>query len=341
MASINSRNGRIIVSAILLVIAVVLFVMYKVRQTPQVQYIANEGKVFGTTYHIRYQFAENLQDTIQAAMQEVDNSLSAFNPNSTISKINEGATQTDAHFLTVFKKSAEIYRLSEGGFDITVSPLIDAWGFGRNSQPSASPEVIDSILSFVGFGKIHLNGDQLIKDDPRISLNASAIAKGYGCDIVAGLLESKGIENYIVEIGGEVVCKGVNEKGEAWRIGVNTPEDDPAGINKETQAIVSGDLHLATSGNYRQFYFEDGIRRSHTIDPRTGCPVSNNLLSATVISSDCMTADGLATACMVMGLEASIEVIEELPNTECFLIYDEDGEHFVKKSSGFNKYIVK
>ena len=344
MALFDTRNKKIVSSAILLAVAIALFVMLKVRQAPRSQYITNQGNVFGTTYNIQYQAMNDLEDSIKLALKGVDNSLSMFNSNSTISKINNGETQTDSHFLTVFNKAAEVYKLSEGGFDITVSPLVYAWGFGKNKdteKPKVAPTQIDSILTFVGFHKIHLNGDQLTKDDPRITLDCSAIAKGYGCDVVARTLEKQGIENYMVEIGGEVVCRGVNEKGNPWRIGINTPEDDLAGANHETQCIIAGNLNLATSGSYRQFYYEDGIRRSHTVDPRTGYPVSNNLLSATVISKDCMTADALATACMVMGLETSIDVIEQLPETECFLIYDLDGEHLVRQSSGFGKYIVK
>lgn len=344
MALFDTRTKKIVSSAILLAVAIALFVMLKVRQAPRSQYITNQGNVFGTTYHIKYETFGDLEDTIKLVLKEVDNSLSMFNQSSTISKINNGETLTDTHFLTVFNKATEVYKLSEGGFDITVSPLVHAWGFGKSKdgKPSVSPEQIDSILTFVGFHKIHLNGDQLTKDDPRITLDCSAIAKGYGCDVVARALESKGVENYMVEIGGEVVCRGVNENGKPWRIGINTPKDDPEGVNHETQCVVAGNLNLATSGSYRQFNIdENGIRRSHTVDPRTGYPVSNNLLSATIIAPDCMTADALATACMVMGLEASIDAIEQLPETECFLIYDLDGEHLVRQSSGFEKYIVK
>ncbi len=341
MALSNTKNTRIIVAAIFLVAAIVLLVMQLKHQTPREQYFANEGKVFGTTYHIKYQAIDSLSDAIAAELQKVDNSLSVFNPQSTISAINGGSTQTDADFVIVYNKAAEIYKLSEGALDITVSPLINLWGFGTTERQKPDQQTIDDILTYVGFSKTHLNGDQFVKDDPRITMNMSAIAKGYGCDVVARLLESNQISNYMVEIGGEVVCKGVNDKGEKWRVGINTPEDDPQGVNHETQAIVEGDLALATSGSYRQFYYEDGVRRTHTIDPRTGCPVSNNLLSVTIIANDCMTADGLATACMVMGLDASIDMIESIDNAECFLIYDIEGEHLVKQSSGFEKYIYK
>ena len=344
MALSNTKNTRTVITAISMVVAIVLLATFTKCQTPREKYFTNEGNVFGTTYHIKYQADADLQEAIVSALQEVDNSLSVFNPQSTLSAINEGSTQTDAHFRTVYNKAAEIYQLSEGALDITVSPLIDAWGFGKSDKPkinAQNQQVIDSILTFVGFSKTHLNGEQFVKDDPRITLNMSAIAKGYGCDIVAALLDSKGIANYMVEIGGEIVSKGVNKDGNKWRVGINTPEDDPQGINHETQEIIEGNLALATSGSYRQFYDdENGIRRSHTIDPRTGAPVTNNLLSVSIIANDCMTADGLATACMVMGLDASLEMIEKIEGAECFLIYDIEGEHLVKQSSGFGKYLV-
>ena len=341
MALLDTANKRIAVAAILLVVAIALFVMHRIYE-PKVEYIHNQGDIFGTTYHIIYQHPDNLENGIKDVMLEVDNSLSRFNPNSTISKINDcSSTQTDQHFVTVFNKSAEIYKLSDGAFDITVSPLVDAWGFGKSERPQVNQEIIDSILLFVGFDKLKLVDGQLLKDDPRITLNASAIAKGYGCDVVARFLESKGIANYMIEIGGEIVCRGINDKGEAWRVGINQPIEDVTGQNNQTQEIISGDLNLATSGTYRQFYYENGIRRSHTIDSRTGCPVSNNLVSATIIAEDCMTADALATACMVMGKDESLELIESLENTECYLIYEEDGQYLSTQSGGFDKYIVK
>lgn len=340
MALLDSANKRIAVAATLLVIAIALFVAHNTYQ-PKAEYHHNNGGIFGTTYHIIYLAEQDYHEDIKQVMLEVDSSLSVFNPQSTISHINEGSSDVDKHFVTVFNKSAEIYRLSDGAFDITVSPLVEAWGFGKSDLPHANQQIVDSILLFVGFNKLHLTDGKLTKDDPRITMNASAIAKGYGCDVVAHFLESKEINNYIVEIGGEIVCRGVNEEGELWHIGITQPTDDVLGSNNKAQEIICGDIiNLATSGTYRQFYYENGIRRSHTIDPRTGCPVSNNLVSATVISVDCMTADGLATACMVMGKDESLELIESLDNTECYLICEEDGQYIEAKSSGFDKYLV-
>jgi thiamine biosynthesis lipoprotein len=176
-------------------------------------------------------------------------------------------------------------------------------------------------MAFVGSDKLTLNGHTLSKSDPRVQLDASAIAKGYACDVVAACLEKHGITDYLVEIGGEMVLKGKNPKGTAWRVGINSPEDDSTSTNLNwDQRLVLTDRSLATSGNYRRFYIKDGRRYAHTIDPKTGYPVQHNLLSATVIAGDCLTADALATAFMVMGADKALKLAEELPDVEAFFI---------------------
>jgi thiamine biosynthesis lipoprotein len=204
----------------------------------------------------------------------------------------------------MYQCAQEINRLSHGAFDITVAPLVNAWGFGFTNRETATPELIDSL--------------RRVKN----VLDASAIAKGQACDVVAQLLKESGSENYLVDIGGEVVLHGVNDQGEPWRVGITKPVDDPTGEKSEIQEVIaSTHLCMATSGNYRQFYYENGLRRSHTIDPRTGYPVNHNLLSATVIAPSCMRADALATACMVLGVDSAMMLVESLPDTECYLIY--------------------
>ena len=274
-------------------------------KTPEKQYFKHQGNVFGTYYNIRYEADSCLENAILKRLDEFDSSLSTFNPHSTISVLNQGRdTVWDAYFTEMYATAIEVNELSHGAFDITVAPLVNAWGFGFTNRETVTPELIDSLRGIKNV------------------LDASAIAKGQACDVVAALLKEKGSENYLVDIGGEEVLHGVNDKNEPWRVGITKPVDDPTGEKNEIQEIISStDLCMATSGNYRQFYYENGMRRSHTIDPRTGYPVNHNLLSATVIAPSCMRADALATACMVLGVDSALQLIESLPETECYLIY--------------------
>lgn len=311
--------------------------------TPKKQYYHHQGNIFGTYYNIRYEATEDLHEQIKQRLQEFDYSLSMFNPNSVISKINRNeATTTDSLFEVMYTEAHLVSQLSNGAFDITVRPLVNAWGFGNKSQEhTSSPHRliisspnIDSIKAFVGYEKVHLENHCLQKDDERITLDASAIAKGYACDVVADLLRENGCENLLVDIGGEVVLQGLNDKGKPWRVGITRPTIDATGVEKELQEVVaSSNLCMATSGNYLQYYFVDGKRRSHTIDPRTGYPVEHSLLSATIKASSCMRADALATACMVLGQKEALNMIECIPDAACYLIVAEDDSLRVITSS--------
>lgn len=291
----------------------------------KLQYYHHQGNIFGTYYNIRYEGTEDLHQAIKQKLQEVDNSLSMFNPNSIISHINRNdSIQVDSLFETMYHEAYAISCLSNGAFDITVAPLVNAWGFGKRSQEAKTNDQdinIDSIKAFVGYQKISLSNHILYKQDARITLDASAIAKGYACDIIAQLLHAYGCENLLVDIGGEVVLQGVNDKGKPWRVGITRPTIDAQGAEKELQEIIeSSNLCMATSGNYLQYYYVDGQRRSHTIDPRTGQPVHHSLLSATITASSCMRADALATACMVMGDEEALQMIESTTDAACYFI---------------------
>lgn len=289
--------------------------------SPQKQYYYNQGNVFGTYYNIRYEATSDLHERIKQRLQEFDHSLSMFNTNSVISKINRNETvETDSLFENMYAEAYLISELSSGAFDITVRPMVNAWGFGNNSQYTLSPN-IDSIIALVGYQKIHLQNHCLQKDDARITLDASAIAKGYACDVVAELLRQNGCENLLVDIGGEVVLQGVNQQRNPWRVGITRPTVDATGAEKELQEVIeSSNLCMATSGNYLQYYFVNGKRRSHTIDPRSGYPVEHSLLSATVTASSCMRADALATACMVLGDKEALKMIEDIEDAACYLI---------------------
>jgi thiamine biosynthesis lipoprotein len=308
------------------IIAAVMLLL--LPNTPKTQYYHNQGKIFGTYYNIRYEANEDCHDSVMAALKAVDQSLSMFNPNSVISKINRNdSVVLDSLFITMFNEAQAISQLSDGAFDITVAPLVNAWGFGTKSQgPRTKNQDIhlDSIKALVGYHKVHLDHHCLQKDDGRITLDASAIAKGYACDVVANTLRRQGCENLLVDIGGEVVLQGVNHKGQAWKVGISKPKHDGEGMENTLQEIISStDLCMATSGNYLQYYIVDNERRSHTIDPRTGYPVEHSLLSATVIASNCMRADALATACMVLGEKEALKMIECIPDAACYLIVAE------------------
>ena len=320
----------------LLGVGLAALLIWAQKDTPQPRYFHNEGHVFGTYYNIRYKATEDLQDSIQSALTAFDNSLSMFNPHSILSAINDNRdTTTDAAFEAMWAEAERVYALSHGAFDITVAPLVNYWGFGRrvagdsysNLQSSISnlQSPIDSLLSFVGFEKVALVNHRVIKDDYRTQIDGGAVAKGQACDMIANVLRRQGCTNWLVDIGGEVVAHGVNDKGTPWHIGITKPNLNNEGAQDELQDILAvSDICMATSGNYRNYYYADGERRSHTIDPRTGYPVQHSLLSATVVSSSCMRADALATACMVLGADKALEMIDKANDAACYLIVAEN-----------------
>ena len=304
----------------------------------------NEGMVFGTVYKITYQHADDLQKDIKEALMEVDNSLSPYNPHSIISHINHNQdTLLNEHFTQVFELAQQISAETKGAFDITVAPLVNAWGFGFKHSIDIEPSVIDSLRQFVGYEKIRMENGKIVKADERIMLDCSAIAKGYGVDRVAHLLDKKGVEHYMVDIGGEVVVKGKNPRMKTWRIGINKPIEDSLSINQELQTILEvSNVGMATSGNYRKFYYKDGKRYAHTIDPRIGTPVQHSILSATVIAKDCTTADAYATAFMVMGREEAQAFCEAHPELNAYFICDgKDGGYEIYYTEGMRRFMIE
>ena len=311
------------------------------------EYAFLEGRVFGTYYHITYLHPKgiNLEKVVDDKFKIFDLSLSTYNPGSIISRINtnDSGVTTDSYFEEMYAMAREVSEKTSGAFDITVAPLVGAWGFGYGSNDQSATSDVDTILPYIGFQKVKLQNHKLIKTDPRIRLDASAIAKGQGSDVIARLLEEYGCENYMVEIGGEVACKGLNPKGQKWHIGIDKPNDDPADENKELQTIIAiANVGMATSGNYRQYYYRDGKKYAHTINPRTGYPVQHNLLSATVIAPTCMQADAYATAFMVVGVDSSLQICKSVPDMDCYLIFtNEKGEYKTAQTTGFEKYLSK
>ncbi len=294
-----------------LLIAGTVFIALQ-RQQENLPYQHDEGFIFGTTYNVTYQSADNLKADIEAELLKVDGEFSMFNDSSTVSRINRGEKPTLSDmYREVYELAQTVNRDTYGAFDITVAPLVNAWGFGFKHAQMPTPEQVDSLLQI------------------RSQLDFSAIAKGYGCDAVARLLQSRGVENLMVEIGGEVVVRGKNPSGELWRIGINRPVDDTLSVETPLQAVLTmTDRGMATSGNYRNFYYKGGRKYAHTIDPRTGYPVQHDLLSATVIAADCATADAYATSFMVLGLDSARKVLDAHPELQAYFIYTSPTDSF-------------
>jgi len=309
----------------LLVVGTVLII----RQQQSLPYHQNAGMVFGTTYHITYQCDSDLHQGIRDELQKVDNSLSPFNEKSIITAINQNQDVVpNEMFLDVFGKAMEISRETDGAFDITVAPLVNAWGFGFKNGLQPSRHQVDSLLRLVGYQKVSLVDGKVRKKDQRMMLDCSAIAKGYGSDVVARFLKSRGVRNYMVEIGGEIVSSGVNAQRLPWKIGVTKPTDDSLSEKGEIQSVLNvTDQAMATSGNYRNFYYKGGKKYAHTIDPKTGYPVQHSLLSATVLAKDCATADAYATSFMVLGIEKAKEVLAKHPELMAYFIYSDSTGH--------------
>ena len=326
-------------------LAVAALLIWGWETDPKSSYFRNEGRVFGTYYNIRYESSCDLKDSINTALTAFDNSLSMFNPHSVLSVVNDNRdTVTDAAFETMWREAELVYALSDGAFDITVAPLVKAFGFGRKSEQFAaiSPQTIDSLREFVGFEKVQLVDHKVVKSDLRIQIDGGAVAKGQACDMIADMLRRQGCKNYLVDIGGEVVAKGLNSKGEPWHIGITKPNINNEGAQDEMQDILAvSDICMATSGNYRNYYYDGNERRSHTIDPRTGYPVQHSLLSATVVSSTCMRADALATACMVLGAEKALEMIDKANDAACYLIVAQNDSLTVVQSPNWEEMTTK
>lgn len=297
-----------------------------------------QGKIFGTLYTVTYEHNADLQAEILGAMKAVDGSLSPFNKQSIITHINNNEPiKPDLLFTKVFRTAEQVYAESHGAFDPTVAPLVNAWGFGFKNDIEVNPTVVDSLRALVGMHRITLTDGQISKEDERIMLDFSAIAKGFGSDRVAHVLDSCGVSNYMVEIGGEIVIKGHNKNGNPWGIGINKPIDDSLSACQDLQTVLRlTDCAIATSGNYRNFYYKDGVKYAHTIDPRTGYPVQHSLLSATVIADNCMRADALATAFMVLGVDSAMAYCERHPEIKgYFIVATDSGKHKIFQSGEF------
>ncbi|MBL4657368.1 MAG: FAD:protein FMN transferase [Flavobacteriales bacterium] len=309
------------------------------------------GEAQGTTYTIKYwgDSLRNYQTGIDSLLKELDSSLSTYLPESIISQVNiQQSTVIDNYLKTVFLNSFEIYEITDGAFDPSVMPLVRAWGFGPDDVPQIDTSLIDSLKSLVGLSQfssysvrrdnqeISSDTSYMIKTQRNLQLDFNGIAQGYSVDILAAYMEERGSRNFLIELGGEIKAKGKNSEGERWKIGIDKPEEHAK--SRPLQATLAlKDKAIATSGSYRKFYELDGVKYSHTIDPSTGYPVKHTLLSVTVMTGECMHADGYATAFMVMGFEKSKLFLEQNKDLglEAYFIYsDENGDRLTYATKG-------
>ena len=290
---------------LLFLLLLIVGTVFIIRQQRAMPYQHDNGFIFGTVYNITYQCEDNLKTEIEAALQQVDGEFSMFNDTSTVARINRGEKVSESPmYKEVYKLAQTVHQETDGAFDITVAPLVNAWGFGFKHEQMPTKQQVDSLLRI------------------RNQYDFSAIAKGYGSDVVARLLRRRGVTNFMVEIGGEIVTQGISERRLPWKIGVTKPTDDSLSVNGELQTVLNiTDIAMATSGNYRKFYYKDGQKYAHTIDPKTGYPVQHSLLSATVLAKDCATADAYATSFMVLGVERAKAVLEKHHELMAYFIF--------------------
>ncbi|USD36832.1 MULTISPECIES: FAD:protein FMN transferase [Ferrimonas] len=313
--------------------------------TPEVESVS--GHTMGTTYHISWVDTDSpvdpllLQGEIDLRLGQVNRSMSTWKRSSEVSRFNRmqrvGGMEISSEFAKVLTEAKRLTDLTDGALDVTVGPLVNLWGFGPDGHIETAPsdEQIARVKATIGHDKLSMKGRWLFKTEPTLKVDLSSIAKGYGVDVVAEVLESRGIHNYLVEVGGELRVKGHKVQGQPWRVAIERP--DPAGRDVFT-VIEPGNMSVATSGDYRNFFEQDGVQFSHLIDPATGRPVAHHLVSATVITNSCMTADGLATALMVMGVEKGLALAERT-GLAVMLIERADGQYQVHYSKAFNAYL--
>ncbi len=295
------------------------------------------GSGIGTYYSIFYVGKEDprMQKSVDSLLRHISSQFSIFDTNSLISKLNRGEKlKLPDDFVKVFTQSQIVSEKTSGAFDITISPLVNLWGFGPERENKASAQLVDSLKMSVGYQKVRIENGYLIRENDRVTLNFNAISKGYCVDQLAELLMSKGYSDFLIEVGGEIRISG-EKAGQPWTIGIQVPTDKADGAYEAGYIFPIKDKCFATSGNYRSYIEENGGRYSHIIDPRTGYPEKSSLLSVTVMANDCMTADAFATAFMVLGIEKAMQVVSQEKELEVLFIYDENGDLKTLKSSGF------
>jgi FAD:protein FMN transferase len=321
---------------------VALFISCTSKQ--EKKYYFYEGPIQGTTFHITYEWDKDLAPQIDSLLEAFNNSLSNYDPQSTISKINNNqTTEADELFIEMFETSYEVYDKSNGAFDISIAPVINEWGFGwikKSNESIPDTSKIVELLQYVGMDKISLSNGKIVKQYPETMLISNAVAQGLSVDYIAKYFFKLGLKNFLIEIGGEVYCFGQNSRGEDWRIGVDKPVEDSGYEDRENQIIVNlSGKAIATSGNYRKYIENGKSKYGHTFDPKTGFPAQNTLLSVSVVSESCMMCDAWATAFMVCGLEESKKILLTLKNVDAYFIYlDKNGQTKTYMTEGFRKF---
>jgi FAD:protein FMN transferase len=310
-----------------------------------ISYIKLAGYAQGTTYHINYAANEqvNFKPEIDSIFELIDASFSTYDSTSIISRINRNdpSVQLNAYFTEILQKAEEVSEDTRGAFDITVGPLVNAWGFGSAKPDTVVQDTIAYLGKFVGYRNISVDNNRLVKKFPQTGIDLNAIAQGFTVDQIGIFLEKQEVANYMVEVGGELRTRGRNEKGELWSIGIDNPFKPNDSLVNDLQVIVRlKDKSVSTSGSYRKFYIKDGVKYSHTIDPKTCRPVNHNLLSATVFADDCTTADAYATACMVMGFNKSKTFLGSHAGLQAYLVCAVKGEYLVYFTPGLEKIFL-
>jgi len=324
---------------------VLLIFIYACGNQTQVEPVRLAGEAQGTYYSIIYydSLQRNFQPQIDSLLTAFDQSVSLWVPGSVLSRVNRNEEVVpDKYFIDNFNLSMQVAKETDGAFDPTVGSLVRAWGFGFDASRKVDSRIVDSILQFTGYHRVRIDSGKLVKNDERTTIDFNAIAQGYSVDLVGTFLEARGIENYLVDIGGEVKARGVKPDGSFWKIGIEKPARQKNDERELKEIIVLKNKSVATSGSYRKFYEKDGVRYSHTIDPKTGYPVQHSLLSVSVVADNTALADAYATSFMVMGLERSKQFLRLHPELDAFFIYaDDQGNYRTYATEGFKKYVTE
>ena len=336
-------NYKIIIILLLLTVGLFSCNTESPNNTVLIKKVQFQGEAQGTYYSITYfdGLGRNFQLEIDSILDAFDQSVSIYQPNSIVSRVNrnEAGIMLDDWFIGNFELSQKISEETGGSFDMTIGPIARIWGFGAFQKPdSINPVLIDSLKQYVDYRKVKIENAKIVKDNPNILLNFNAIAQGYSVDVLAEFLEFQGIETYLIDIGGEIFAKGEKPNGDFWKIGIEIPEENSE--NRIYNRIVElKDEAVATSGNYRKFYELNGVKYAHSLNPQTGYPVKHSLLSTTVIASTAAAADAYATAFMVMGVNETLAFVKNHPDIKVYLMYDEQGKIISAMSDNFKKYL--
>jgi FAD:protein FMN transferase len=323
-----------------------VFFYFSCQRSADLKLVAYRGLAQGTTFQIKFYSGSDssqIKNDIDSIFRLIDYTASIYDSNSIISKVNDNReVELNEHFITIFNKSQEVSKATDGYFDITIAPLVKAWGFWRKKGIDLSQKQVDSLKSYVDYKKVSISGGKLIKTKPEMMVDYNAIAQGYTDDVVADYLISKGCKDFLIEIGGEVLAKGVKNGKEKWVVGIEKPAANASADQVLQEKVALTDKAMATSGNYRKFIIKDGVKYSHTIDPKTGYPAHHSLLSVTVLANDCTTADAYATAFSVMGLEKAKAFLSTHPEMDAYFIYSDSlGNYQSEYTKGFSDLILK